>query len=69
MDLAKVKRIDVSRGIGAIKDCEIIVELFYLHAFDQRSCKDKEMVATGMRHEIERCQKPLIPLMKLEKNI
>ena len=44
-------------ALEAIKDCEIIVGYSTYMRLIKDLVKDKEMVATGMRHEIERCQK------------
>ena len=46
-------------ALEAIKDCEIIVGYSTYMRLIKDLVNDKEMVATGMRHEIERCQKAI----------
>ena len=56
-------------ALEAIKDCEIIVGYSTYMRLIKDLVKDKEMVATGMRHEIERCQKAIDLAHETGKNV
>ncbi len=56
-------------ALQAIKDCEIIVGYSTYMRLIKDLVKDKEMVATGMRHEIERCQKAIDLAHETGKNV
>ncbi|MET3557141.1 precorrin-3B C17-methyltransferase [Streptococcus rupicaprae] len=56
-------------ALEALEDCEIVVGYSTYMRLIRHLVKDKEHVTTGMRHEIERCQKAIDLALETGKNV